>query len=608
MPTQSSQFTNGGSKQEKDIDYTSRDGFYLRHYPATLIVLLAWIGYIVLLLFLLNDISQATSAEKILGIREERLVEFMFVIFTQAHGPVTAAILARLAISSLQSADTAPRTWAELFWLADRSWQGPVSISNTYLTMARRRIRPSTTFILFTAAYALTIVTPSIITKAWPSGTIFVPTPKVITINAFSTLFNSVDNVEQLATGEGTWTSGLSIIDIYNSSIYNASDASSGPVTQTEDDYFIGSDAYGMDVTSMSGIRLSGGCQPVSGSPVLTETDGVNMLQQSWCPQINATFSKAFQLTVNPTNSPNISLYMYWCSDFPTPEGYIEEQWTDDASKSLTTTIAFVNSTVGTNSMTGYLNCSASFLTGKSNIISSSQVFSGFQLTSYSDASNNNIMIPLHPLYGAFYSISQYFNVSQSSEESTQRAESILSMLGYQITKKIASEPHAVEIGEPEFTQIDLATFSRQMWTGATHMAAALVSLSRNSTSVNAVQNLPVAGRNRNGTFVIIALTTLGAWLLIVVYCIARMFRPTFGGSLNAYAAARLLADWPDLVDDHCCGDIAENDNLRAVFGRIEDTQPDEAVGHIGVNNTPGRVAGQLDERRAYRGQTRSGM
>jgi hypothetical protein len=154
---------------------------------------------------------------------------------------------------------------------------------------------------------------------------------------------------------------------------------------------------------------------------------------------------------------------------------------------------------------------------------------------------------------------------------------------------------------------VDLATLSRQMWVGTTHMAAALVSLSRNSTSIPAVQHLPVAGRNRNKPFVSIALATLGTWLLILVYCIARMYRPTFGGSLNAYVAARLLVDWPEMVDDHCCGDIADNKKLRAVFGRVEDTRPDESVGHIGADNTPGRVAGQLDRRRAYRGQARSG-
>jgi hypothetical protein len=155
MRANSASIATDGSKRERDINYTSSDGFYLRHYPATLIVLLAWIGYIILLLFLLNDISQATSAKKIFGIREERLVEFMLVIFAQAHGPITAAILARLAISSLQNINTAPRTWAELFWLADRSWQGPVAISSTYFTMVKRQIWPSTTFVLFSATYAL---------------------------------------------------------------------------------------------------------------------------------------------------------------------------------------------------------------------------------------------------------------------------------------------------------------------------------------------------------------------------------------------------------------------------------------------------------------------
>jgi hypothetical protein len=453
-----SQSTDDGSKREKDADYASYDGFYLRHYPATLIVLLAWISYIVLLLFLLNDISNP-PAGRTFGTWEERLAELMLIVFAQAHGPVTAGILARLAISSLQSVDTAPRTWAELFWLADRSWQGPVSISGTYLTMARRHIRPSTTFVLFTAAYALTITTPSIITKAWPSGTILVPTSKTISIDSFSTLFNIVDNNEQMATGEGTWTSGLSIIDIYNSSIYNASDASPGPGSQIVDDCFIGSDAYGMDVTSMPGIWLRGGCQPISDPPIRTETDGKNGFDQL-CSSINSTSKDWFIL--NATNPLNVSVDINWCTDFTDPSGHLEPQWADDTSKSLTTVMAFVNSTVGTNSVAGYLNCSASFLTGQSDTSGLYQTFSRFQQKSYLNASSDNDYIPMHPLVGAFFSITQLFNASQGSDESLQRAESILRMLGYRSVGETV-EP-TIQVSRVAFHDINVGNIDKTLF------------------------------------------------------------------------------------------------------------------------------------------------
>jgi hypothetical protein len=100
--------------------------------------------------------------------------QVMSVFFAQAHVPITAAHLARLAVSALHNPDTAPRTWTELFWLADRSWQGPLAIGNTYLSMLRRRVRPSVTFVLFSIACISAIATPILLSRAWPSATFII--------------------------------------------------------------------------------------------------------------------------------------------------------------------------------------------------------------------------------------------------------------------------------------------------------------------------------------------------------------------------------------------------------------------------------------------------
>jgi hypothetical protein len=126
-------------------------------------------------------------------------------------------------------------------------------------------------------------------------------------------------------------------------------------------------------------------------------------------------------------------------------------------------------------------------------------------------------------------------------------------------------------------------------------MSAAVGLLGSEMQLITVTTQEQAQGRTRNDGFAAGGAALLLCWLALLLFLTVRMFRPSFGSSLDSYAAARLLVDLPFLVDGHCCGELAENPNLRAGFLRVGDYQPGDDVGHV----TSGGV-GMLDARRRY--------
>ena len=91
----------------------------------------------------------------------------MRTAFTQAHGPITAMHLARLAVNTLNLSWSSPKTWMEVFWLADRRWAGPVGLGKTGWTIASRRLRVSFGFVLLAALNIVAVVTPVFMTRTY---------------------------------------------------------------------------------------------------------------------------------------------------------------------------------------------------------------------------------------------------------------------------------------------------------------------------------------------------------------------------------------------------------------------------------------------------------
>lgn len=96
------------------------------------------------------------------------LPSILRTVFTQAHGPITAMHLARLSLGALEVSWASPKTWMEVFLLADRRWSGPVGLAQTGWVMAtRRRLRVSVGFTLFAVISVATLATPVVMTRAY---------------------------------------------------------------------------------------------------------------------------------------------------------------------------------------------------------------------------------------------------------------------------------------------------------------------------------------------------------------------------------------------------------------------------------------------------------
>ncbi|EIN11411.1 hypothetical protein PUNSTDRAFT_42678 [Punctularia strigosozonata HHB-11173 SS5] len=584
-----------GEKSDVPSKIVHVSGYYLHYHALSILAIGIWVVYTVTMIGLLDSLTRADVSNPQATALKETVVDIMSTFFIQAHVPITGMYLARLGMSALQHPKTAPRTWIELFWLADRNWQGPLAIGATYYTILQRRIRPSPTFIMFSLASIAALATPILMRQAWPVSVLDTVQTWTLDLDSFSPItFNNVDSASQRATGEGAWTSGLSILDVYNTSTYL--NASYPYVNESSGEYFFAGDAINLEIPSMPGVWISGNCREVQ-TPSLPDYTDASL--QQFCDDFG--FDQHYQETATLTaTGGSVFLTIAWCSNF-FANGTVNNNWMNEGYFPASIFV-YLNGTDGHTDLNGSIQCDSEFVTGTVTVNEIYlQTFTELEPDAFFNASLPHVDIPQHPLFAAMFSITQPFGTADPSDDESEtqsvnaeRADAILRELGYQAQ-------YQEDLKGVAFLQPNLSTMATQLWVGTTHMTAALSLLSRDSVHFdNALQFIPVTGRVRRPAFIALAVAAIGIWFLILVYCTFRMYRPTFSSSLNGYAAARLLADWPELVDGHCCGDLMENTNLRKKFGRVEDTRPDEPLGHIGVPHTETEHETPLDSARAY--------
>ncbi|KAK7020144.1 hypothetical protein VNI00_017865 [Paramarasmius palmivorus] len=164
--------------------------------------------------------------------------------------------LSRLAIGSLHSSSTSPRTYAELFWSADRKWSGPLGILSCTVGMFKLRTRVSVTFILFAITCLLAISTPLLLNAAYPHTTVEIESLIMVRPSTASPArMKTVSMYNQLSTGSGQWATGLPTLSMNGGSIYLSDE-----VEVDEEEMFFAGDSQGMDM-SLPGIRLLGSCK-----------------------------------------------------------------------------------------------------------------------------------------------------------------------------------------------------------------------------------------------------------------------------------------------------------------------------------------------------------
>ncbi|KIP05387.1 hypothetical protein PHLGIDRAFT_119902 [Phlebiopsis gigantea 11061_1 CR5-6] len=529
---------------EKDIPSPRRNPHRApSHHPFSLVVIALWTVFIVAEIVLLQrSVALAPTTPKLPWYySNDGLPSVFFTIFTQGHAPVTSLHLSRLAISALQFRGTAPRTWLEVFWLADMKWAGPVGIIMWIWSMMKLPVRVSPTIAIFSVTVLSAFATPFVLSRAYPFQSMDVPVNRTFVPNTLAAAkLATIDAYAQIAVGAGSWSTNLTVLDIFNASTFIPSNASR--VASTADLFFAG-DVQSMDVT-LPGVRIQGGCHAMDNTASVTQ-DGFLQL----CHQQLPSIGDAAFLTLNPGE---FILNVSYCTT---------EAFQGVGSPSNTSALIwFANnpsaSLVG-DLVEGIVQCETNFTTGTA-------LLSGRNLT-YDNFVENDKMYTvsqagealLDPLYAALY---HFHGLEHATDD--QKSQ-LYGMLGY--TQSADSS------GEQKYTSPSLDGFAAAMWRGATHMTTALAVLGRDSaTAYTGTAYVAVSGRTRDTPFFVGALVLLGAWLFSMVGLTAFVWRPTvYGDTLDGYCAARLTASRPDLVSGGQPGGISENRQLLERFDPV---------------------------------------
>lgn len=520
----------------------------LGYYPASLATLTIWLTFIIIMVWLLESAVAHGPRSTRQPWSYTTLPSLLLTVFAQGHGAVTAMHLARVSVSALHSPRTSPNTWAEVFWISDRAWQGPVGILSTILAASRLRVRTSTHFILCAVTCLTALITPIILSRAYPIRNIVVEEQTVITPFVLSVAqMGSVDAWSQIGTGIGSWSTALSIADTYNSSVY-LPPGTSRAVDPT--DFFFAGSTGGRTAT-LPGLRLSGQCVPVE-STVSSFADfpAFCHAQIADLPYMTAVVS----LTPAATNiSIQACTNKTWGAAFST---------VPPISMSSNVAYIYINSANNTYPglpgivVEGMVRCDSQASTGRARLTGNGTYTSFTEEPMYNQTQGGEPI--LDPLYAMLF----YFgtHVTSLNADSGYRA-AVARALGF-----VGTSPRD---GAQTSTQPSLKEMATAFWRGVSYTVAGVGLLSRtNDTTYPAVQSGVAAVYVREPRFASAAYTLLGVWLLLLVVVSVRSFRPTFGGSFDSYVTAKLVLDRPGLVQP-LSGELAENPNLRERFGRV---------------------------------------
>ncbi|KAL0065782.1 hypothetical protein AAF712_007270 [Marasmius tenuissimus] len=529
-------------------------------FPFTLVLISVWVVYIVGLLWLLEEAVRHGTQSPNPHWALATLPNLLLTVFAQAHVPITGMHLSRIGVSALQYSSSAPKSWQELFWLADHKWEGPIGMVTSTLDSIRSRTRASLTFVLFAATCAIGLLNPIILTRAYQVRQVEVL--ENVQIRPSTTNFKrmqQVDGYTQAGVGMGSWATGTSVADIYNTSLFlpEGSSDMAGISFQPREFFFAG-DVDNATAT-LPGLRLKGSCAPIDitssgldisnlttswrpfclsripdyvGEPPahqdFTGQSGFNNFSLSLCN--NASWGLTFGKSDDEAQSENVG-YVYYEFDY---------SLTNYSSRAL-------------------IQCNSTLTTGTAVVSGRNRTFTAFsRQTLYNFSESTSAEPLLDPLFASFYILGD-----PKTRDGNFRQGSVIRGLGFQYL--------AGREGGTIMTPLDSTDISEGLWGSIAHSTGATGVLSRDSSLVFPAQvPRPVAVYTRNRTFAIGAYGLLILWLLLVLGITAWSFRRTFSGGLDSYVAAELVFREKDLLEGVPFGGMDGNQRLTAPFKALK--------------------------------------
>ncbi|KAJ7593705.1 hypothetical protein C8J56DRAFT_1043496 [Mycena floridula] len=479
----------------------------------------------------------------------------LLTIFAQGHVAVTALHLSRLAISALQSPSTCPRSWVEMFCTADETWKGPLGFVETAIAMWKAP-RPSATFFLFTLISILALATPIVVSRTYPISIKDIDVPVSFTPVVVSpTRLRSVQWRNQVRLGDAGWSTGKSVTELYRTSTY---------YTDMHDLFFSG-DTLGLDVT-VPGLRHIGSCSVLE-DDLATKTNTNS--NDSYTEFIGLCAQKGFVLTSDNFTVIQDSDPVILHQNCVQPSIFGVQDWLksrDDQGENgngdpLATgtslawfsskNITIVEGRVGISTTAqGIVECISTMGFGKAFL--SHGTFKAF---TYEDLSARELLV--HPLGAAMAQLSDNPFLDDAGDWRGR-------------------------LGLGTFFDTTLEGFAIHLSLGVEHMAIAIALLaSAPDETYNGIRHVAGTSRTRNFRLFVASIALLGTWVVLLLYATLRMYRRTFGPSLNSYVVGRLVADRRELVQGRGCGGLSRNEKLKTEFLHVGDQDYLYDVGHV---------------------------
>ncbi|KAF7971413.1 hypothetical protein HWV62_21270 [Athelia sp. TMB] len=523
----------------------------IKSYPINLVIICLW----AILVAATVGLLEATARHAPFVVKQPWYYDWLptiaLTVFAQAHGPITAAFHARLAVSTLGTR-WAPKTWEELFYTADGKWGSPLGILTSLWSAS---FRLSLVYYIFILHTLLAIVAPLLLSRAYPFHTISVTQNMSLPLNTFDPPSMSLVEFElQLAIGSGSLETGLSILDIYNSSAYVPVGSSRD---STPSEMFFAGDSFQTD-TVLDGLHMQGGCERVQGlADPISEDAFMAMCNTLTTPANDGgpTWGNMPNVYWEETNITTIS-----CASKPP----YNTNWMDNATSSFTTAYMWIlasNSTNSTNAtdgitVSGVAKCNATFTTAQARVHGMEGTFEALAPIAVYSGSLAEQAEPLaHPLTAAMVALG---NPGPGSTGPSSPA-AVLRMWGF--------TPYAAG-GGVSYNQPTIEDMIDQIWAGALFMTSSIVTVSEKMKAHDVVVYAFVSGRVRQKVWADAVVIILGLWILLIVCLAVGLFRPAIGDGMSSYVAARLLAERPELVRGSKYGTLKDNENMQRSFLR----------------------------------------
>ncbi|KAL0572127.1 hypothetical protein V5O48_009840 [Marasmius crinis-equi] len=516
-------------------------------HPLSLILLILWAVFTVGLLCLL-EVAVAHgpgSAEEANNFHPPwaliTLPTILLTVFTQAHVPITAFHLARIAVSALQNPNTTPNSWAELFWMADQEWTGPVGIIKTTLISIRSRTRASCIYILFATTSTVALVIPVLLSQAYQVQQVLITASREIHPN--TVLFGSITGLEA-PVGLASWETGFSVTDMYNTSLFTPMDQPRNTTVRPQD-FFFASDIGNANVT-LPGFRLHGDCRPLNVPNPIFSGDNLTVqmdIYQEYCSQLghdasNITFGANF------TAGDDAKLTLFMCDSLEGTESLSVLEMGIFLYQYYSTPSAI--SPVKTH---GLIQCNSTLSAGTASL-------SGVDHT-YTHFTQQNVTIP-YPLYDFAESLFTLPTNFGTNPMMIDNDALVFRALGFE-----PHPPYSDTLPNPPSP----LTISEGLWSAISHNVGSLANFSKKPNRIfNASVPVNITIYTRNTPYAVAAHVMLILWLTLLAVATVGSYRRTFSPSLNSYVAAGLIHRERFLLEDVPIGAAGDNDRLKTPF------------------------------------------